>query len=280
MKRGHPVNIFNFSFLDVFACAVGVMIFVMMVLVLQSVFSVTPDARQQFDEANRLESRLEELEEQAAEFEEDAIQMRDTETKLELAEKRIQEAKEVLAKVVPRVQNISESLDRVRQLQESVEKAKRSAAATGAQLRSGGFVEQTMTIRKPARRKTDKTNNLYLIFNGDQIRMIRRINRPPGFSSPHYRVRDNDDEVECIAYGGESIRSFLSGASEVREGLNALSPLRDYVECLVEPNQQAFDDFVQVREVIYQMDIDVGCRFTLDTDNVTFGSFGTNTQVQ
>jgi hypothetical protein len=280
MKQRQPVNIFNFSFLDVFACSMGIIILVMMILVLQAILSVNPQSREQFDEAKRMEQKLETLEEEADKYEKMADRLRDVESKTVKLETEVTSVKEYLTTANVEKEELSQKKERIGELKKRMEATKRSAAAIGVQLRSRGFVDQTLVIRKPARRKTEKINKLFIIFLGGEFRIIRRIEGWPEFESPHYNIIESNGIVTCRAISSDNIGTAFSPQSHMLSALRSLSPSEHYVECYVKSVQDAFNDFVRVRETIYKMGFDIGLDIKTNIDELTYSNFGKNTLVQ
>lgn len=255
-----PVEIFSFSFLDVIACAVGVILFITILAISNVVKHGDPELIRQLEESLSTESTLERMQ---AELEENQRKQKE----MEQALARVTE----LEQQVQVARGKSAVVTVYQQLREQYEAARAEFEQTKA-------LSSIMPDRSPVARSTNKRPVLYLSFSGNgNVRMATQFSG--GFSSEHYDVRESDAETVLKAEGPPAkVDQLMQPGGPLQSVLARMDKARHYVECYLEPD--GFEDFVRLRTWLQVAGWDVGFMFTSDTSTLMYSYSGKSSKVQ
>lgn len=255
-----PVEIFSFSFLDVIACAVGVILFITILAISNTVKTGDPELIRQLEEAMSTEATLERMKGQLAENQQKQQEM--------------QQAKDRLTKLEAQVQSVSAQDNLATQYQELREQY----AIARRELEQTNALGSIMPNRSPVARSTNKKPVVYLAFSGnDQVRIATQLSGK--FQSDYYAIRETGTETILEAKGAAASASQLTASDgELAEILAHLDKARHYIECYVEPD--AFEDFVKMRAALQAAGWDVGYMFNKSTSTLLYSYTGRTSKVQ
>lgn len=265
-----PVDIFNFSFLDVIACAVGAVLFVTLMVITQTVHSLSPALQKELQDADSYESTLERMEKEMDGIDEDAGKWEIIETQTTSLTRQLDSLKTELS----RRKEVVASIQQQQELMAELTKLKGQVAAST-------MIERALSKRKPALRETPKIDMITFTFQGGGY--MRIIERDPlsssGFSSAHYDIRQIDNDVVMKANGpGLSIDQALTRGGLSPNMQSMMNSSMHYVQCIITP--QGFEDFVRVREALYVSGYEVGVLLDDSTEYIVFGPGGHKAPVQ
>ncbi len=255
-----PVEIFSFSFLDVIACGVGVILFITILSISQTVNQGDPELMEQL-EASQVTAET--LDRMARQLQENLQKQKDMQT-----------AQAALAKLRAEVA----ALESKSTLGSQYEQLRQQYEVSKAGLEQMNNLAQTMPKRSPVARSTNKRPMVFLSFIGDdKVRIAGRTDED--FFSQDYEVNIFGEDIELTSKGeGQSVEALISSGGTLRDILLTLNQAAHYVECYVEPD--AFEDFIKLRAMLQSAGWDVGFMFKSDTDTLSYGPSGTSSKVQ
>lgn len=255
-----PVEIFSFSFLDVIACGVGVILFITILAISQTVKQGDPELLEQLEASQATAETLDRMaDEVAANIEKQKAMQAATGA---LAELRTQ---------VAALQSKATLATQYEQLRQQYEVAK-------AALEQMNNLAQVMPTRSPVARSTNKRPMAFLSFMGNGI--VRTAHRIAGeFKSDDYTIKDVGEDIMLTAKGdGQSVSSIMTPRGTLGNVLARLSQSEHYVECYVEPD--GFEDFIKLRTTLQGAGWDVGFMFQDDASKLVYGPGGSASKVQ
>jgi hypothetical protein len=235
------------SFVDVFACAVGLILFLLILLAIESAAG-----------ADREMER--EIELQALTRRDRARDWRRLAAREATLADRLDDARSALRFERIWLRPILELRDRRVAILTELRDAERRAAEAEERLLAA-FEATPAMERRPAARPTEKTAPLFLVFAGGRVRPILSTPKGIGVESAHYRfeIMDNDDLL-CRPIGpGLAPAEALSDGESGPRLLKDLAPDKNYLACVVYPD--SFEAFLQVREGLYARGWEVGFIF-------------------
>lgn len=255
-----PVEIFSFSFLDVIACGVGVILFITILSISQAVSQGDPELLEQLEASKATEETLERMAGQVAENIAKQKEM-----------KAANDALEKLRAEIAAFQSQATLATQYEQLRQQYEVAK-------AALEQMNTLAQAMPTRSPVARSTNKRPMAFLSFFGeDKVRVAHRVNRD--FLSDDYLVEDEGQDRRLTEKGnGRSVKSILESNAPLAGVLGKLDQSQHYVECYVEPD--GFEDFIKIRTMLQTAGWDVGFMFQDDASELVYGPGGSASKVQ
>jgi hypothetical protein len=152
------------------------------------------------------------------------------------------------------------------------------------QAQAQASVEELLRRRSPFLRESAKRENVWFFFHKPGY--VRIIERTGGqFFSRHFRLASGglsefDDMIFVPISNGIQVDELIRTGGISDQKFQSFDRTREYVGCYVAPVQGCHDDFVRVREVLYQAQIEVGFRFELNHEMVIFGTSGRQAPVQ
>jgi hypothetical protein len=268
LNRRREASTFSLSFLDVIACATGIAIFLTILMLIVTERSVPKELKERYDQARSESAAQERILKESKETEQQARELQEAQSQIQTLTRQRDAMQDELALYHQRTALIAD----IRALEINLGRA----AATSN-------LDTLLQRRSPFLRETTKRENVWLFFHKPGY--VRVIERSGGvISTQHYELEsigklfgsdmyiatgDGMTVSELIQTGGISERKFRTFDRD-----------REYIGCYVAPIQGCHDDFVRVREVLYQARIEVGFRFELSHDRVTFGYSGRQAPVQ
>jgi hypothetical protein len=271
-RRESPT--FSLSFLDVIACATGIVIFLTLLVLITTERSVPTELREAYDRARQEAPVLERTLREDQEFRE----------KLKATEGVMKELAELTRQVETARQTVVQLQERaaLEAQRRGLETALGRAQEPAPSIQLAQSVQDILTRRSPYLRTTAKRENVWFFFHKPGwVRVIERSNGE--FRTNHFRrttslfggrttfeaTNDGITVEELIATGGISPEKYA-----------AFNPAEEYIGCYVLPDPQCHDDFIRVREILYGAGIEVGFSFELIHHRVLFGFDGSQSPVQ
>jgi hypothetical protein len=264
-------DIFNFSFLDVFACTAGMVLFVIIMLVISAISSVPLVDRERFNHARTLARQLavlqadERINPDASRLwigsSEELNQLLRERESLADYENTLREAvflRELEKTLTDQIAQAAALEQRVNALK--AEKAERR-------------IPETLHIRKPALRPTTKNNQVTLTFDNNEVRFAHKSQTSAsGFSSPHFLYNyDPDLEMFRVVPVGRGYRvdQVMQVGGEVSNYFKRMNTRLHIVHCIVTPT--GFDAYIQVREALYESGYEVSTDLLEDLNGLVIG---------
>jgi Skp family chaperone for outer membrane proteins len=263
----------SLSFLDVIACAVGVILFITLLAITTSVRSFDPGLAKQIAELEKDSATVDRMLREAAQRREAAEKWQAYQEKIEPLQKHLAELKAAL----------SETQERIR-LSQEISAEEEMIQALRRQTAAFERVKTQLASRRPVLRETPKTEMAWFLFDQPgYVRIIERSLAYPYFRSSHYEISALsvlDDVVVCKPISaGYTVSEVLTQATLSSEFVTRFNRAEHYIACHVRP--PCFEDFVRVREAMYRSGIEVGFVINEDpSDIVLFGSLGSKAPVQ
>ncbi len=255
-----PVEIFSFSFLDVIACGVGVILFITILAISQTVNQGDPELMEQLEASKATAETLERMAEQLAE------------------NQQKQQAMQVATEKLEKLRAEAASLQSETSLAMQYEQLRQQYEVAKVQLNQMNNLAQAMPMRSPVARSTNKRTMVFLSFTGgDRVRIAARSG--DSFASDDYEIESSGEDTVLTAKGkGQSVTSLANSGGQLSTILQRLNQSEHYIESYVELD--GFEDFVKLRTMLQSAGWDLGFMFTDDASMLVYGPGGSSSKVQ
>ncbi len=255
-----PVEIFSFSFLDVIACAVGVILFITILVISQAAAKRDPALIEQLSEA---QADIRTLETMQGEY-------------VENQEK--QKEKQQKTQQLAQLQAQANTLQQQTQLAIEYSAIKQQYEAAKDELDQIQAAAKQLSGRAPVARTTQKDPTISIAFQGNGI--VRIISRKTSsYISDDYNVRKSRGDTILTSRGsGQELSHTMQPDGQLRKLISQMAPSSEFIECYIE--NDAFEDFVAFRNMMQTTSIDVGFIFVPDTSELQYSASGRSARVQ
>ena len=236
--KDKEVNIFNFSFLDILACTVGALIFILVMVVMVNAYSAShSELRQRIQE---LENRFAASESQAAEL---AKRKSRTLSELKQAENALILGKEHLNLI----QEMEQKKKEVERLRQQIEHLR----------------EKTIQIWAPREYSTKKVPIPSLVFKDQCVAPL---------DQPFFRTKTfpNGERGAVQEQKGEPLNIVFLPRSAFSSTIRMYNPKQNFVPLVVYPS--GFRAFRTVRDYLLENDWDYSLNLLSEDEPIIFGS--------
>ncbi|MCX7719570.1 MAG: hypothetical protein N2111_14370 [Candidatus Sumerlaeaceae bacterium] len=263
----------SLSFLDIVACAVGVILFITLLAITTSQRSLDSGLARRIAELEKDSATVDRMLKEAAQLRAAAENWQAYQAKTEPLHRRIAELQNA----------IDETRERIR-LSQEISAQQDMLGALRQQTKAFQGVRAQLSSRKPVMRETPKTEMAWFMFDQPgYVRIIERSLTYPFFWSSHYTISIEilpEIEIVCRPNSvGYTVSEVLSQPTLSAEFVARFHRDEHYIACHVRPN--CFEDFVRIREAMYRSGIEVGFVINTEpTEIVIFSTSGSKAPVQ
>ncbi|MBN1594163.1 MAG: hypothetical protein JW941_13040 [Candidatus Coatesbacteria bacterium] len=244
-RRSSEVGFFSFSFLDILACTVGVLVFMIAIIVLHTLGMSAPvPLRTELSNVNldisKLNHEIEKLKKETDEkrrIREAIEQLDEIQAKLKLSK----ELEEYVAEYAARLNKLKEKEDL------ELDELKRLRALVPDDFT---IKKQNVELHNPVQQESTK-RALYFECDDDKVnpffgRYIRKYYSTKGLGGSSVVIRRRP---------GESLEQIVEESSDWRSEISRIDPEKEYVAFVVRPS--GFNIFMQLRKALSRKNIDV-----------------------